>query len=698
MSFCYACGHEMELEREDNIVVCGTCADSIKFEVRTKVFISASDVVRCVLCAETVSAKSSGKLYCSGPKCKFRIMSTDSEMVTDSLQKYATEGKVRFCYACGSSVIKEAGKYIHHSSESFGLTKNLTVLCDEQLVQSGRPSAAAKTASAGWFSWMRDLFSWRYTISPEIWQPEKQEATTGTSCTSSQEMKTTQNSMSITTSSKPSNKQTSREKITDIKEDARAVKAEIRDSKIQQPSKAVSFKPWKVAVNAIKRTLTSKMSRSVYQMVLIGETGSGKTSFFNLLCNFDKARVTYQLKYVLTEISATLPKTAFSNLIIIMTNSQDVTCANFDVRELPQFFGSEVVIKPERVFYIDNPYSKLEKCRQETKLVSHQQLVDALRMAFQIAGESLVKMLETIKDFSEIHTNCFAELYKVKQEVEKKMLHLLVAQQNKEELQKQILKAKEKLDAAASTKTLNENFTSSFKVKKVVIVETKRHNTICGAPHCNSNCHVPCNLAKTVDKENMKSCHCIDKRNDYKCTVCGHSYLDHFHSESVFEIREEETVDIDKERKKRFEDANTAQEECAKLKGEYDAKLEYCEENMKDLKVGLIDTLKTFETLGSSPSYEKVLVCQLYVVEQRIKVQQRGDDLRVLNATKDDLQKMLRIVQDATIEDGSGKMASKAMLMQDTSQVQPFTSNNKQIMYTRQHESGRNNQTLSTLQ
>ena len=226
------------MEREDNIVVCGTCADSIKFEVRTKVFISASDVVRCVLCAETVSAKSSGKLYCSGPKCKFRIMSTDSEMVTDSLQKYATEGKVRFCYACGSSVIKEAGKYIHHSSESCGLTKHLTVLCDEQLVQSGRPSAAAKTASAGWFSWMR---SWWYTISPEIWQPEKQEATTGTSCTSSQEMKTTQNSMSITTSSKPSNKQTSKEKITDIKEDARAVKAEIRDSEIQQPSKAGKY-------------------------------------------------------------------------------------------------------------------------------------------------------------------------------------------------------------------------------------------------------------------------------------------------------------------------------------------------------------------------------------------------------------------------------------------------------------------------
>ena len=201
--------------------------------------------------------------------------------------------------------------------------------------------------------------------------------------------------------------------------------------------------------------------------------------YVNCIClviNGHQARATSQLQYVLTEKSATLPKTAFKNLIIVMTNCQNVICANFDLNELSTFFGSEVVIKPEHVFYIENPYSTLEKCQSEKKLASHQQLVHVLKTSFQTTGETLVNMLITIKDFKEVHTNCFVELYKVKEDVETKMIHLNVAQQNREELQKKILKAKEELDAAVSTKTLNA-------LKKVVVVKTDRHNTICSAPN-----------------------------------------------------------------------------------------------------------------------------------------------------------------------------------------------------------------------
>eukprot|EP00731_Ephydatia_muelleri_P017237 Em0010g335a len=384
--------------------------------------------------------------------------------------------------------------------------------------------------------------------------------------------------------------------------------------------------------------------------------------YVNCIClviNGRQARTSCQLKYVLTEISATLPKTAFNNLITVMTNCQDVTCASFDVKVLSEFFGSDVVIKPEHVFYIDNPYSKLEKCQNEKMVATHNQLVDALRISFQIAGETLIRMLETIKDFDEVHTNCFVQLYNVKEDVEKVMLEVLVAQQNQTTLENHILLQKQKLDVAMSSKTLNEEFTTTFKVRKGIVTATERHNTICSAPNCNSNCHISCRLSKTLGKENLRSCTCIDKGNDYKCKECGHSYLDHFHSESIFEIREEENIFTDEERKRKFEEAKTQEELCIMINAEYNAKLELCKEYMENKKVVLIATVERFEALGSSPSYEKLLECQVYVLDQNINAQQRGDDLQLLKATKKNLEDKLSIVRGAKIDVQSESPAAK---------------------------------------
>ena len=126
--------------------------------------------------------------------------------------------------------------------------------------------------------------------------------------------------------------------------------------------------------------------------------------------------------------------------------------------------------------------------------------------------------------------------------------------------------------------------------------------------------------------------------------MCNHSYIDHYHSESVFE--EEETIDVDNDRKKRFEDALSAQDLCVKLKAECDAKLKKCEDGMEELKTKLITTLEMFEKLGSSPSYEKVLECQIYALGQRIKAQNSGDDLRLLNFTKEELKRKLNILRN----------------------------------------------------
>ena len=135
MKFCYTCG--VEVEREDDLIVCGssTCSDPIKFKVPSKVLIAAKDVKHCVLCAGVMETKSSGKMYCSSAKCKFRIANTDNEKVTNNLQDYSINGKMKFCYTCGCSIRVE-GRYTVCSSHECGSARLESISSDKQPAHS----------------------------------------------------------------------------------------------------------------------------------------------------------------------------------------------------------------------------------------------------------------------------------------------------------------------------------------------------------------------------------------------------------------------------------------------------------------------------------------------------------------------------------------------------------------------------------
>ena len=106
------------MEIEDDLIVCSSdmCSDSIKFELTSKELIAARDVKHCIMCAGKMDTKPSGKMYCSGAKCKFKIIDTDVEKVTKNLQEYSTNGKMKFCYTCGCS-IQDEGRYKICSSQ-----------------------------------------------------------------------------------------------------------------------------------------------------------------------------------------------------------------------------------------------------------------------------------------------------------------------------------------------------------------------------------------------------------------------------------------------------------------------------------------------------------------------------------------------------------------------------------------------------
>ena len=281
--------------------------------------------------------------------------------------------------------------------------------------------------------------------------------------------------------------------------------------------------------------------------------------YVNCIClviNGRMARMSATLRYVMTEVTAILPRIVLNNVIVVFTNVGDPLDLNFDPGSLKDFFGQD--IKEENIFCLENPYCRLEKAKEKQATLSRKRIAASLQKSFDEAGFMLKDMCEVIKKFAPVHTCHFEELYQKKQEIERRTLRLLTEYDNQKSLEKAIKRAEESVKVASNSKELNANYRSTQTVTRWNQVPTKRHNTLCGAAHCYSNCHVPCHLPKSFDKEVFRKCRSMDGGDT--CTECNHSYRLHHHDEVVHV--KEETVEemIDEETRKRFEDAKSMEE------------------------------------------------------------------------------------------------------------------------------------------
>ena len=260
--------------------------------------------------------------------------------------------------------------------------------------------------------------------------------------------------------------------------------------------------------------------------------------YINCVClviNGRQSRITATLKYVLTDITSILPKEVLNNVILVFTNTADVLDLNFEQASLKEFFGRQ--FEHTTIFYIENPYCRLEKAKEKQKQIPHAQIVQSLKRSFDETGEELKRMCSIIENFKQVHTLRFTTLYQKKQQIEKEVLKMLAAYDYQQELEKKITNTEEEVNVALRNKRLNANFRfSETKPAKWVAVNTHRHNTLCGEKGCYSNCHESCNLDYSFDKETFRNCWCIHSstKTDH-CVVCGHHYTKHYHNEVRWE-------------------------------------------------------------------------------------------------------------------------------------------------------------------
>eukprot|EP00731_Ephydatia_muelleri_P005978 Em0003g226a len=349
--------------------------------------------------------------------------------------------------------------------------------------------------------------------------------------------------------------------------------------------------------------------------------------YINCICfviNGRQARVTPQFQYVVSEISAVLPKMSVMNMVVLLTNTRDETEANIDMKEVTSFLGGEIM--QENIFCLENPYCKLEKLRNKKPDLPCEEIATGLKDDFSVASKTLEAILTSMMRLNPVKTCDFMTLFVMKEAVEKATLKLMIACQNQASLIKVIGLKKQEIDEALKMKTLNQSFKNTYTVPKIVIVYTEDRNTLCGADGCYSNCHLECILpkqgdhkVKMCDKDIIKLCHCMDEVTNI-CSKCHHSYDTHYHMMHKFEKKDEQVTYFDEAMKERYEMAEKSVEDLSTLmKDQLDSKLKMAMEEVVQLSEDLINKVNHFEEHASAASYAKLIECQLMLVEQRIK-------------------------------------------------------------------------------
>ena len=362
-----------------------------------------------------------------------------------------------------------------------------------------------------------------------------------------------------------------------------------------------------------------------------------------LIINGRQSRMTASLKYILSEISTIMPREIFNNIIVVFTNTADPLDCNFDISELDHYFGK----KSDCAFYIENPYCRIEKAKQKSKQLSVDQIARSLRKSFEDTAESLLLLEETIKDFNDVHTLHFTQFYYKKEEIEKDVIMILASYDEQTELEKLIKIKEEEVYAALVSKNLNSSFSTTRNVVMTRPVSTQpNYNTLCGAPGCYSNCHMPCScLTKSYDKEEFKKCRVFGGR--VTCQVCGHSYRDHYHDEVMFQKVIERQEFVDEAMKKKFEEATDMEQRANYLRQGLHTRREELLRKKNSLLKELKEKMTKFQRLGiSNQNYAKVLEKQLDVVKLRIE-DSVGNEREQLNAFKVELEKKLKIATSA---------------------------------------------------
>jgi GTP-binding protein EngB required for normal cell division len=217
-----------------------------------------------------------------------------------------------------------------------------------------------------------------------------------------------------------------------------------------------------------------------------------------------EARLTTQLKYVLTEICAILPKDAKNNIVVVFTNTSNPLYLSFDMDTLSSLV--EHTVPPTHQIFVENPFVLWERSIKHQGKVPDDALKDGLVRAFRDTSENMQKLFAAFAKMERLNTKEFEKLYQLRISIELTTTDCLAQLATVEKEKKNLQAVMEEVRQAMSQEDMNCHYKTEIKDTKWEYQDADRHGTHCRVPGCHSNCHAPCKMPFQWEWKDLKTC------------------------------------------------------------------------------------------------------------------------------------------------------------------------------------------------
>ncbi|CAG8671244.1 10121_t:CDS:2, partial [Racocetra fulgida] len=261
---------------------------------------------------------------------------------------------------------------------------------------------------------------------------------------------------------------------------------------------------------------TNNEEPGVYKILLLGGTGTGKSTIINMVTNYflggtlDQPKVVIPTKYYkVTEIKQDDKniKEIIDTAISAGSLSAIVVIAN----------GTEARVTPS----IRNTLVRLANNLPDN-LMGDNEARSEITQHWNKSITTINKLLETVTELAVVSTKAFELMRDLRNRIKSEIAKVTQDIANIQQVQDRLEAAQKALQKAGDQKKAFSNYTTSETITLKKIVESNKHSTVCTL-HLKDDviCHENCSLSKETRQgtNHFVSCYCMGGGN--KCRQCG---------------------------------------------------------------------------------------------------------------------------------------------------------------------------------